>query len=137
VIRLIAGFIVAVGWLPLVQLLQPGITWPGALLFLIAMIPFAVLAAPLVYFMRHRISPFLCVAFGMLFGLLGAVVFMWGTSPLAAPLGQLSFRVAWYGAIGSISGALFWLAGVYRNDRLTIGSSDRGAASSLGQRESR
>ena len=124
-IRLIAGFLAAVGWLPLLQLLQPGITWPGALLFLIATIPFIILAAPMVYLMRRRLSLFLCVAFGMLFGLLGAVVFMWGTSPLAAPLGQLTFRVAWYVAIGSISGALFWLAGVYRNDRLTIGWSDR------------
>jgi hypothetical protein len=123
--RLVAGFLAAASWLPLLILMRPGLTWPGAALVLMYALPLTVLAAPVVYLLRRRLSFILCGAFGILFGLVGAVGLLWGTNPLAAPRVQVLLQVGWFGLIGLISGALFWLVGVYRNDRLTIVGGNR------------
>jgi hypothetical protein len=117
--RLIAGFLAAAIWLPLLILLQRGLTWPGAVLVLLYATPMTLLAAPIVYLLRRRLSLVLCGIFGTLFGLVGAIGLM-GTNPLAAPRELAMLRLGRFGLIGLISGALFWVVGVYRNDRLTI-----------------
>jgi len=125
--RLIAGFIAAAGWFPLLILSRPGLTWPGALLVLFYTLPLTLVAAPLVYLLRRRLSLVVCGGFGVLFGLLVAIGELWGTNPLAAPHGRVILQVGWFGLIGLLSGALFWLVGVYRNDRLTIVGGGRDA----------
>ena len=84
--RLIAGFIAAAGWLPLVILFQRREMWQfGFLMVLFFTVLLTLLAIPFVYLARRHLSLLVCAVFGALFGLVGAVALLAGTNPFAAP----------------------------------------------------
>ena len=119
--RLIAGFIAAAGWLPLVILFQRREMWQfGFLMVLFFTVLLTLLAIPFVYLARRHLSLLVCAVFGALFGLVGAVALLAGTNPFAAPHWLIVREVASLMGLGFVSGLLFWTIGIWRNSGLTI-----------------
>jgi hypothetical protein len=126
--RLVAGFIAAAGWLPLVILFAHRELWQfGFLMVLFFTVPFTLLAIPFVYLARRHLSLLVCGACGALFGLVGAVALLAGTNPFAAPHGLIVREVASTMGLGFVSGLLFWVIGIWRNSGLTIVGGGRDA----------
>jgi hypothetical protein len=88
----------------------------------------ALVAAPLVYFLRGRLSFVMCCIFGFAIGVVGVLAFWLVTNRLAALHWSPLLLIA-----GLASAVIFWMIGVRGNRDLTIGSSDRGVALSMGQ----
>jgi hypothetical protein len=115
--RLIAGLLVAALWLPLLLYFTSGGYGPFWLFMTgFYTVPLTLLvAAPLVFLFRHRISLALCLVVGLAIGFLGSLTFLATTNYLAAlhwaPLLIVS---------GLVSSFLFWLVAVFRNGDLTI-----------------
>ena len=106
--RVIVGLFAAALWLPILTLFS----WPGGAVLVGALtIPLTLLvAAPLVYLFRRRLSLWLCLAAGATVGAIGAATFTWLTNPLAGANSAPALI-----GVGAISGGVFWLAGVFRN----------------------
>jgi len=123
--RLIAGFIATAFWLPAVVFLAHADDHPwtrvGVSMVPLLTLPLTLLAVPLVYFGRRRLSFTRCLASGAAFGVLGAAaVLAWArASPFAAPHWFFYTMILSFMTVGLVSGAVFWLAGVWRNDNLT------------------
>jgi len=67
-------------------------------------------AAPVLYVLRRRMSGLLCLLSGAVIGLLGSTPFLLG------PGAPYNLRwVALLALCGLLSGAVFWLVAVYRN----------------------
>jgi hypothetical protein len=129
-VQITVGLVVAALWLQCVLYFTSG-GYAQFWFFMVA--PFSVsltalVAAPLVYLFRRRISFTLCCGFGLTIGLLGSLLFLATTNPLAALHWSPAFLL-----VGLSSSIIFWSVGVWRNRDLTIGSSDRGVASSVNQ----
>jgi hypothetical protein len=115
--RLVCGLFVAALWLPVLLLATSGPY--GKFWFLMTAfytVPLTlIVAAPLVYFFRHRLSLLSCLACGLGVGFLGALTFLSTTNYLAA--------LNWGPALivsGVVSSLLFWIVGVWGNGGLTI-----------------
>ena len=108
-VRLVAGLLVAALWLPLLGLLT--VPWSGpfwSVMTALYTVPLTLLvAAPLAFLFRRRLTLVLCLAFGLTISLLGVLVFSATTNYLAglrwAPLLTAS---------GLISSFLFWWVAV-------------------------
>jgi hypothetical protein len=126
-LRLILGFAAAALWLPILSYATSGIYggfWFGMIAFYT--IPLTVLVAtPLYYFNRKRVTFWLCVIAGVAVGVLGALLFLVMTNPLAA----LNWSPLLIGS-GLLSSIVFWVVGVWKNGNLTAAS--RGPAKSAG-----
>jgi hypothetical protein len=119
--RLVAGFIAAAVWLPLVFLFERREMWQfGFLMVLFFTVPLTLLAIPFVYLLRRHLSLLVCAACGALFGLVGAVALLAGTNPFAAPHWLIVREVASTMGLGFVSGLLFWAIGIWHNSGLTI-----------------
>lgn len=112
-LRVILGLIVAALWLPvLLYVLSRG--WEKTFSFLIVTlytVPVTVLiATPLVYFLRRKLTLGRCLTAGFVLGTLGALTFWSPYSPKAMfNWGPLLM------AVGVVSSLLFWVTGVWRN----------------------
>jgi hypothetical protein len=82
-------------------------------------VPLTLLAIPLVYFGRRRLSLARCGVYAAGFGLLGAAAILAGASPLTAPHWFLYTTGLALMTVGLVSGVLFWAIGIWRNDNLT------------------
>ena len=82
-------------------------------------------AAPLYYFNRKRVTFWLCVIAGVAIGVVGSLLFLVTTNPLAA----LNWSPLLIGS-GLLSSIVFWVVGVWKNGNLTAAS--RGPAKSAG-----
>src|SRR5262245_3044048 len=116
-LRLIYGLVVAGLWLPVLLFFTSGPY--GKFWFVMTgcfTVPVtAVLAAPLVFVFRYRLSLQLCLACGLGAGVLGTLIFLATTNPLAARNWAPAFVLT-----GLVSSLLFWGVGVWRNGGLTI-----------------
>ena len=118
--RLVAGLIVAAFWFPVCLYFRDDRYGPlGFILAASFTVPITLfVAAPLVYFLRGRLSFWLCCVLGVVLGSLGLVPNMlagnWGA---ARNIGLTMMLV------GLVSSMLFWVVGVWRNGDLTCASS--------------
>ena len=108
-VRLIAGLLVAGLWLPLLSLITVFSSGPfWFVMTALYTVPLTlIVAAPLVFLFRRRLTLALCLAFGLIISLLGMLVFLATTNYLAA--------LTWaplLTASGLVSSFLFWLVAV-------------------------
>jgi hypothetical protein len=110
--RLILGLAVAALWFPLLTLtFAPAPAKLAAILSAGLTVPLtAVIAGPLVYALRRRLTLSASTLSGAAIGALGVIAYGAGTR-WAIDLTLMLVFVA----VGSISGVLFWVVGVYRN----------------------
>ena len=112
-LRVILGLIVAALWLPvLLYVFSRG--WEKTFsFFIVALYTVTVtvlIATPLVYFLRRKLTLGRCLATGFVLGTLGALTFWSPYSPKAMfNWGPLLM------AVGVISSLLFWVTGVWGN----------------------
>ena len=115
-VRIVVGFLAAALWLPLLSLATSGPY--GAFWFgMTAMftVPLTLLVAvPLFYMWRRRITFWLCLVAGLAIGIIGAALFLLVTNPLAARNWAPLLIVA-----GVLSSVVFWATAVWRNSTLT------------------
>jgi len=122
--RIVLGFAAAAMWLPLLQLMAGeladgyGLFWFG--MTAMFMVPLTVLVAvPLFYVWRRRITFWRCVFAGLVIGIVGAVIFLLTTNPLAA-LNWSPLLIL----VGVLSSLVFWVVAVWRNPALTAEASN-------------
>jgi hypothetical protein len=122
--RLVLGLLVAALWFPLLaweRALDHG--WVAFMLVGMFTLPVTLLmAAPLVYLLRRRLSFTLCCTFGIALGGLLALADVL-TGNWVAARGDALMGIP----VGLISSILFWLIGVWRNRALTIAGGVRDA----------
>lgn len=122
--RIVLGFIAAAMWLPLLQLIAGEVAggygrfWFG--MTAMFMVPLTVLfAVPLFYLWRRRITFWRCVFAGLATGIVGAVIFLLTTNPLAA-LNWSPLLIV----VGVLSSLVLWVVAVLKNRALTDGASN-------------
>jgi hypothetical protein len=123
-LRLIGGLLVAALWLPaLLYIVSRG--WEREFSFLIVAyytIPLTLLVAgPLVYIQRKKLTLVRCLTVGLLLGTLGAFTF-WSPYSLKAMFNWGPVLMF----VGVISSLLFWVVSVWRNRDLTAIGAGRG-----------
>jgi hypothetical protein len=123
--RIILGFVAAALWLPLLELLAGAVTGGyGRFWFFMTAIftvPLTILlAVPLFCLWRRRITFWRCVFAGLAIGIVGAVIFLVTTNPLAALNSSPLLIVA-----GVLSSLVFWVIAVWRNAALTVHRAER------------
>ena len=116
-IRLTLGFISAALWLPLLLIIisgKYGEFWFGVVSFLT--VPLTVFVAVPLYIALHkkiRIGLVACITIGFTIGFIGVLLFFFMTHYQAAINWAPSLIV-----IGTLSGFIFWLVGIYRNEKI-------------------
>jgi hypothetical protein len=116
-VRIVLGFMAAALWLPLLELATSRI-YGGFWFGMTAMftVPLTLLVAvPLFYLWRRQITLWRCLLAGLAIGIIGAVVFLVTTNPLAA-LNWSPLLVV----VGVLSSVVFWVTAVWRNPTLTV-----------------
>jgi hypothetical protein len=118
VLRLIGGLLVAALWLPsLLYFVSRG--WEKEFSsFIVAYytVPLTlVVAGPLVYILRKKLTLARCLTVDLLLGVLGALTF-WSPYSLKAMLNWGPLLMV----VGVVSSFLFWVVGVWRNRDLTF-----------------
>jgi len=111
-VRIVFGFAVAALWLPIVAYATGGVYgWFWSSMTGIFTIPLTiVLAVPVFYVWRRRITFWRCLTAGLAVGLVGALLFLLMTNPLAALHSLPAFVLA-----GTFSSTLFWVVAVWNN----------------------
>ena len=120
-VRIVVGFLAAALWLPLLSLATSGPYggfWFG--MTAIFTVPLTLLVAvPLFYLWRRRITFWRCLLAGLAIGIIGAALFLLVTNPLAARNWSPLLAVA-----GVLSSLVFWAIAVWRNPALTNNRSE-------------
>ena len=113
--RIVLGFAVAALWLPVLLYFSAGDY--GEFWFVMTAaftVPLTLLVAlPLYYFWRRRITFWRCLSAGCVIGILGTLAFLAMTNPQAA--------INWSpGLVGSgiVTSIIFWAIAVWNNDAL-------------------
>lgn len=114
-LRIVVAFTAAALWFPSLSYFLSGEYGPfWFLMIALYTVPLTLLvAAPLYYFNRKRITFLFCVLAGLGIGLLGALSFWSMTNRLAAQ----NWAPLLIGT-GLVSSVLFWVIGIWRNSRL-------------------
>jgi hypothetical protein len=122
VVRIVVGFLAAALWLPLFSLATSG-PYGGFWFGMTAMftVPLTLLVAvPLFYLWRRRITFWRCLLAGLAIGIIGAALFLLLTNPLAAR----NWSPLLIGA-GVLSSLVFWAIAIWRNPSLIASRSER------------
>jgi hypothetical protein len=130
-VRIVLGFIAAALWLPVLELVAGEISggygrfWFG--MTAMFTVPLTVLVAvPLFYVWRRRITFWRCVFAGLVIGIIGAGLFLLTTNPLAA-LNWSPLLIV----VGVLSSLVFWAIAVWRNPTLTVRRSEEASNAAI------